>query len=260
MKLYLDLIFFLNFSFDFILLYTVKKILRRNTKIKRLVLAAFIGALSIFLLFLKTNNFILFLFKIFISIIMIIISFSYKDIHYTFKNLIYLYIVSIVLGGSLYFLNCSFSYKNEGIIFYHNGLSINVIVLFMISPFILYTYIKESKSLKTKYNQLYELKITLKNKKDIHLTAFLDTGNTLKDPFLKRPIIITNKIDIKGNYILVPFYTILNESYLKCYEIEKAYIKGIGEVKNVLLGISPKPIVMEGVDCIIGPNILGGII
>ena len=145
MKLYLDLIFFLNFSFDFILLYTVKKILRRNTKIKRLVLAAFIGALSIFLLFLKTNNFILFLFKIFISIIMIIISFSYKDIHYTFKNLIYLYIVSIVLGGSLYFLNCSFSYKNEGIIFYHNGLSINVIVLFMIAPFILYTYIKESK-------------------------------------------------------------------------------------------------------------------
>lgn len=260
MKLYLDLLFFLNFSFDFILLYTVKKILRRNVKMKRLILAAFIGAISIFLLFIKIDNITLLILKFFISIIMTLIAFSFRNMKYTLKNITYLYIVSIVLGGALYFLNCSFSYKKEGIVFYHNGLSINAIVLIMISPFILYTYIKESKNLKLKYNQLYEMEVTLKNKKSITLTAFLDTGNSLKDPFLKRPIIVTNEIDIKGNYILVPFSTILNEAYLKCYEVEKVYIKGLGEVKNVLIGISPKPIKMEGVDCIIGTNVLGGII
>jgi len=260
MKIYLDVIFLINFGFDFLLLFSVRKILRRNVKFKRLILASLIGALSIFLLFIKINNITLFLFKLVISILMILIAFSFRNLKYTLKNLLYLYILSIVLGGALYFINCSFSYKQEGIIFYHNGLSINIIILIMISPFILYTYIKESKNLKMKYNQLYEMNVTLKNKKNISLTAFLDTGNSLKDPFLKRPIIVTNEIDISGNYILVPFSTILNESFLKCYEVEKVYIKGLGEVKNVLLGISPKPIKMEGVDCIIGTNVLGGII
>lgn len=260
MKIYLDIILLINFSFDFLLLYSVKRILRRNINLKRILLASLIGALSIFLLFIKINNITLFILKILISILMVLIAFSFRNLKYTLKNLMYLYIVSIILGGGLYFLNCSFSYKNEGIIFYHNGFSINIVVLIIIAPFILYTYIKESKNLKIKYNQLYEMEITLKNKKNINLTAFLDTGNSLKDPFLKRPIIVTNEIDITGNYILVPFSTILNESYLKCYEVEKVYIKGLGEIRNVLLGISPRPIKMEGVDCIIGTNILGGII
>lgn len=260
MKIYLDIIFLINFCFDFILLNAVKIILRRNAKITRLILASLIGATSVFILFISINNITLFILKFIISIMMTLIAFSFRNIKYTLKNVLYLYIVSVLLGGALYFINCSFSYKKEGLVFYHNGLSINIIVLIIISPFILYTYIKESKNLKIKYNQLYEIVVTLKNKKNINLTAFLDTGNSLKDPFLKRPIIVTNEIDIMGNYILVPFSTILNESYLKCYEVEKVYIKGFGEVRNILLGISPRPIKMEGVDCIIGTNVLGGII
>jgi len=260
MKIYLDVIFLINFCFDFILLYTVKILLRRNVKINKIILSSIIGATSIFILFVDINNVTLFILKFIISIIMVLIAFSFRSVKYTLKNILYLYIVSILLGGALYFVNCTFSYKQEGLVFYHNGLSINVVVLIIISPFILYTYIKESKNLKIKYNQLYEIEVTLKNKKNINLTAFLDTGNSLKDPYLKRPIIVTNEIDIKENYILVPFSTILNESYLKCYEVEKINIKGLGEVKNILLGISPKPIKMEGVDCIIGTNVLGGII
>jgi stage II sporulation protein GA (sporulation sigma-E factor processing peptidase) len=223
-------------------------------------MGAMIGALSIFLLFLHLNSFTLFLFKIGISILMILISFSYQNFRYTARNFVYLYMVSIVLGGFLYFLNCEFSYKQEGIFFYHNGLSINAIVLIMISPIVLYTYIKEAKGLKQNYNFLYEMEITLKNKKTISMTAFLDTGNRLTDPYSNRPIIIADesKIKIDGNYILVPFRTVIKEDYLKCYEIEKLIIKGIGEVKNILIGISPNPIHMEGVDCIIGTKLLEG--
>lgn len=260
MKLYLDLLFCLNFSFDFLLLYTVKKVLKRNVRVKRIILAASVGALSIGLLFLKLNNLSLFMFKVGISILMILIAFSYQNIRYTVKNFLYLYMVSIVLGGFLYFLNCEFSYKQEGIFFYHDGLSINVIVLIMISPIVLYTYIKEAKELKQKYNYLYEMEVTLKNNKNILMTAFLDTGNRLTDPYLNRPIIVvdSSKLKIDDNYILVPFNTVIKEDYLKCYEIEKISIKGIGEVRNILIGISPNPIKMEGVDCIIGTKVLEG--
>ncbi len=143
MTLYLDLIFFLNFSFDFLLLLSVSVLLRRNAKIRRIILGAIIGSISIFVLFIKLNSIQLFIIKFVISIIMILISFGYKNIKYTLKNLLYLYTSSIMLGGFLYYLNVEFSYKQEGLIFYHSGLSINYIFLVILSPIIIYTYVRQ---------------------------------------------------------------------------------------------------------------------
>lgn len=170
----------------------------------------------------------------------------------------YLYLVSIVMGGALYFINVQFSYKQEGILFYHNGFSINVFILLMITPFILYTYSKEMKSYKTKYTDLYEIEIVLKNGQILKKTAFLDTGNRLTDS-LDRPIIIMNALEkvLEENYILIPFRTIENSANLKCFEVEKIKING-EEKRKILLGISPTPIQMEGVDCIIGKKVLEG--
>ena len=53
MKIYLDYVFFINFIFDFILLFTTKVLLKRNVKIKRIILGSFIGTFSIFILFIK---------------------------------------------------------------------------------------------------------------------------------------------------------------------------------------------------------------
>ena len=142
MKIYLDAIFMLNFCFDFILLLSVSIILRRNISIKRLLLGSFIGGLSIFILFIKINNFELFILKFIISLIMLLITFKYRNLKYTLRNLGFLYMNSIILGGFLYFLNVQFSYKQEGLVFYHNGLSVNFIFLVIISPIIIYIYIR----------------------------------------------------------------------------------------------------------------------
>ena len=69
MKIYVDLVLFLNFFFDFLLLLATSLILRRNVNIKRILLGALIGSLSIFLLFVSINSFTLFLIKILISIL-----------------------------------------------------------------------------------------------------------------------------------------------------------------------------------------------
>ena len=136
MKIYLDLVLFINFMFDLLLLITVKIVLKRNIKWYRLLLGSLIGSLSIFFLFLKLTTISLFLLKIIISCVMIVITFGFKNKTYFFKNLVYLYFVSIILGGFLYYLNLEFSYENIGLIFFHNGFSINFILLLILSPII----------------------------------------------------------------------------------------------------------------------------
>ena len=90
-KIYLDLVMILNFFLDFILLLTVSLILKRNIKITKIIIGAFIGGLSIIFLFLNINSLILFIFKLIISILMVLITFGFRSIKYTLINLLYLY-------------------------------------------------------------------------------------------------------------------------------------------------------------------------
>lgn len=255
MKIYLDVLFGINFFFDFLLLLIVSILLKRNIKVRRLLLGAFIGGLSIFLLFIKVNSIQLFLLKFFISIIMIISTFSFKNLNYTLKNISYLYLVSIILGGALYFINIQFSYKQEGLVFYHNGLSPNIIVIMILSPFILWYYLSQHKLLKQNYSLHYKVDIYLKDHTKLKLNGFLDTGNQLFDPYLHRPIIMINKGILKNSmlkeYILVEASTINHKSFIKCIEIDKVCIEGVGEFKNILLGIMNRAFHMEGIDCIL---------
>lgn len=256
MKVYLDYVFFLNFSFDFLLLLTVSIILRRNIPIKRIILGALVGGISIFLLFIKLNSIQLFLLKLMISILMIIVTFSYKNIRYTIKNISYLYLSSIVLGGALYLLNIQFSYSNEGLIFYHNGLSINVIVLVILSPFILYTYIKQTLQLKNTYSQHHRVNITYHGK-IIKLNAFLDTGNQLVDPITKLPVVIIQDTMIRSptDFILVPYQTVSGPSMMRCLKADSIEIDGKIIQQKFLLGLT-KNLNMEGIDCILNPILM----
>ncbi len=263
MKIYIDLLFFINFAFDFLLLLTTSIILKRNASINRILISSFIGGLSLLVLFININTIELFIFKIIISILMIIVAFSYKNIRYTIKNLLYFYTSSIVLGGFLYYLNIEFSYKHEGIIFYHNGLSINYIILIILSPIILYLYIRQFKSFKTYYNKYYEIKIYLDNNKIISATAYLDTGNTLCDPYFNYPVILLNKkkmiYDINEfGMILVPYKTITEENILNCIKVKRIDIKGVGIKEKVLLGLIEDNIKIDGIDCILNNKLMEG--
>ncbi len=136
MKVYVDLIFFLNFYLDFLLLMTTSVTLKRNTSIKRLLYGTFIGSSSIFFLFYNVNSILLFCFKLLIAILMMISTFQYKNLKYTLNKLGYFYMISVVLGGFLYYLNLEFSYTHVGLIFIHKGISINILFFIIISPII----------------------------------------------------------------------------------------------------------------------------
>lgn len=251
MKIYVDLVLFLNFAFDFVLLLSVSILLRRMISINRILIGAFIGSLSILLLFIEINSLELFFLKIVVSILMILVSFGFKSFKYFLKNIGYFYMASIVLGGFLYFLNVQFSYKQEGLVFFHEGLSINFIFLIIFSPIIIYIYIKQGLNLKNNYSKYHKVKMYLDDQK-IECVGYVDTGNKVVDPYGKRKVIFMNKeLDLNKKFIIVPYQTIDNEGFIKCFKIKKLEIDNKEVSDKFLVSFINKKINIDGVDCIL---------
>lgn len=241
MKIYLDLVFLLNFCYDLLLLITIDLTLKRHIKFIRLIFASLIGALSLVILFIPLSKTLLFLLKILVSIIMSIIAFGYKNMKYTLTNLMYLYMCSIILGGFLYLLNLELSYKHEGLVFYFDGLSINYILLLLVGPIILFLYIKEHIKYKSAYNFNCKVEIVFLNNKTLCLNGFIDSGNKLRDPITKKYVILVSKKILASNInirspIYVPYRGVNKSGVVKCFKIK--YLKVNGYIlNNYLVGI-----------------------
>ncbi len=255
MKVYIDYVMFINFMLDFILLLGVSIIIKRRVSIKRVIVGAFIGGLSILGLFIPMNNVILFIFKLLISIIMTIITFKFKNIKYTIINLLYLYMLSIFLGGFLYFLNDQFS-KRIGLVFINNGFSITIIFILIISPIVIYLYTRQLKSIKNIYNNYMNVSIYYKDKY-ITCTGYMDSGNNLS--YLGNNVILLDKrefiFDIE-KYMFVPLITVSGSSIVKCFKPTKVVINN-KVYKKILVGIIDD-IGIDNVDVILNNN-LGGL-
>lgn len=261
MKVYLDLIFITNFLFDFIILLAVSFILKRNTKLYKILLGSLFGSITLLILFVRMNNIELFIFKFIISIFMTLITFNYRDLRYTLKNIYYLYLISIILGGFLYFINIQISTSNKGLLFVTSDISLNVFISIVLSIIMLWSYIKQMKELKTNNNKYYKICIEFLDKTKCYMNAFLDTGNKLIDPYKKRSIILVNdnliNEKLKEKIVLVPYYTTSGEGLLKCIKISKIYIDGVLCKKRCLIGLTNN-IKLDGVDCILNEKMLEG--
>lgn len=258
---YIDVVLLLNFLIDLILIFSVALILRRKTNLVKIIRGGLFGSLSIISLLFNINSFWLIIFRFIIAIIIVIIVFGYKDIKFTIRNVFYLYTSSVVLGGVLYMLELELCYKNKGMLFYHNGLELNFSVLLLLSPIIIFFYVKQARELKENYSKYYNIDVYLKNGNVLELNAFLDTGNKLIDPYFKRPIILINKdiIDFSyndDNILIVPYDSLNNHGLLKCIIPDKIYIDNVGIRNNFLIGLSEDDIKIDGIDCILNSKLL----
>lgn len=201
------------------------------------------------------NSIMLFIFKLITSIIMVIITFRFINIRYTFINLIYLYILSIFLGGFLYFLNNQFCIKRKGLVFINNGFRITILFILIISPVVIYLYIKQSRSFKNIYNNYMNVSIYYKNNY-IDCIGYTDSGNNLS--YLGRNVILLDKrkmiFDVE-KYLYIPLTTVTGDSIIKAFKPDKVVIND-NMCKKVLVGIVEN-IGMDGVDVILNNNIGG---
>ena len=243
MKIYIDLFFMFNLIIDVIIIMGTSILLKRKTSIIRIIIASTIG--SIASLFLFTN-----IDKIFIEIISIIImsliSFGYRSLIYTIRNILYIYLLSTLLGGLLYLFNI----KIDNSFLYYG-------VVIIISTEVTILYVKELKKIKNNYNNYYNVSIYF-DEDILSLVGFVDTGNNLYDPYKHRPIILVNKKYEKGDkYILVPYHTLSGDGLLKC--IKPKYICINNQIiNNVLIGFSDNINLIDGVDVILHKKVMKG--
>ena len=255
MKVYVDLVMIVNFILDFILLLGVSMLLKRNVNLKRVIFGSFIGGLSIIILFIPMNVITIFIFKFITSIIMVLITFKFKSFRYTFMNLMYLYILSIFLGGFLYLLNDQFCIKKKGLVFINNGFSITIIFILTISPIVIYLYVKQERNFRNIYNNYMNVFIYYSNKK-LDCIGYMDSGNNLS--YLNNKVILLDKrkmiFDVE-KYLYIPLTTVSGNGIIKAFKPDKVVIND-NICKKVLVGIIDN-IGIDGVDVILNNN-LGG--
>lgn len=246
MEMYIDLFFIFNVIMDYIIIMSTNILLKRRTSYIRMILSSLIGGISSLVLFTSLNKIVI---EIVSIIIMVLISFGYKGIRYLINNILYMYILSTLLGGIIYLFNIKVS----------NSMFLTYLIIIVISIEIMLLYIKENKKMRSIYNNYYKVDIYFKDREKLSLIGFVDTGNNLYDPYKKRPVIIVhNKYIKEDKYILVPYHTINGNGLLKCIKPDIIFIDGIGYKGNVLIGFSDSFNFGDGVDVILHKDIMKG--
>lgn len=246
MKMYIDLFFIFNVIMDYIIIMSTNILLKRTTSYIRMILSSLIGGISSLVLFTSLNKIVI---EIVSIVIMVLISFGYKGIRYLINNILYMYILSTLLGGIIYLFNIKVS----------NSMFLTYLIIIVISIEIMLLYIKENKKMRSIYNNYYKVDIYFKDREKLSLIGFVDTGNNLYDPYKKRPVIIVhNKYIKEDKYILVPYHTINGNGLLKCIKPDIIFIDGIGYKGNVLIGFSDSFNFGDGVDVILHKDIMKG--
>ena len=259
MEIYLDLLLLFNTLFDFVLFYSVDYILRRNCGLKRMLFTSVLGNVSILLLGL--NGILLIILKLLLAIVLNIICFGFKDIRYLFKNVTYFYLMSMLMGGVVYFFDSQFMWGEEGLLTVESGLFKYLIVIF-ISVLCIYLYLFKFKDMKNNYSSYYNCLVYLDDNNCLRMSGFLDTGNKLRDPYTNRNIILINK-NVLGNFkicnpIYVPYNSLNNHGLLECFKVKKIVIDG-KESSDFLVGISEEQMFIDGIDCILNTRLMEGL-
>ena len=246
MEIYIDLFFLFNVIMDGIIIISTSILLKRKTNIFRIIISSLVGGISSLLMFTSINKLVIEVVSVFV---IVLIAFKYKDIRYTIKNIFYMYILSVLLGGLIYLFNIRVT----------TNVLVTYFIIIIISVEVMILYIKEIKKMKNIYNNNYKVDITFKDGDKLSLIGFVDTGNNLYDPYKKRPIIlVSNKYKKEDNFILVPYYTAGGEGILKCIKPDIVFVESVGCRKNVLIGFSDSPKLIDGVDVILHKDLMKG--
>lgn len=270
MTLYVDIIFLENVFMNSIILLATGIILKDKTKIIRNLISSSIGAVYAIIIYtshieLYSNIFL----KIMLSLVIVYISFKPQNTKSMLKHIIIFYLTSFTFGGVafalLYFI------RPQDILFQNGVLAgtypIKMILAGGIVGFaIVVISFKNIKGKLNKKDMYCNVKLCERENKKV-ITAIIDTGNFLKDPITKIPVIVAeiNSLDglfpseilhnaskiINGGDIdlgeyaskirVIPFKSLGKDNGLLLgIKIDKAYIEyqdNVHEIKNIIVGI-----------------------
>lgn len=238
------------------------KICGKKIVTKRIVLSAFIGAMGSLSIFLTVNNSIVI---VILVLLMILTMFEIQSFIQFLRYLSIFFIVNFMFAGFMFAISIFLNPKN---ILFYNGIvyfdisTIGLIVGISISYLIitLFNYILSGMQVKVEnYNIIIEA-----FEQRIELKGIMDTGNSLKDPFSGKPVVVCDlkslqsilplqmlELVSKGvdaqletmvsNIRYIPFHTANGSSMMCCFEPTKLILQKEDKkyrVEHVYIGIT----------------------
>ena len=199
MVIYWDVLIIENFCINYFLLYVTFKTIKKRISILKTCMSALLGSLYVLTIF--SPYYYIFeniIFKIVVSILMIIIVSRVKGVLELIKIELIFISYSMLIAGMFLFLEMDAK----------NIIGLNIqnfqIKYLIITILILYTffdrivfYIKHRKLLN---NYIYDVDITYNNS-TVSISAFFDTGNDLRELVTNLPIIIVEKNKLSNIHV-----------------------------------------------------------
>ncbi len=199
LEVYIDLVFGVNLIMDYLLLVMMQKLIKKNSKTGRKILAAILGGLgACFSIMVPVfrSGIIMMLFGVLLAGCMLKIAFSYDTMKALARDILVYYAITFLVGGILNYL---YYYTSAG--YYITEFmkmlpsrSLNffyLICFFAIAGGFIHLVKRVFIQMKGTRELFYNVELVFGEKKII-CKGFLDTGNHLREPVSRRPVVIAD--------------------------------------------------------------------
>lgn len=243
MTVYLDIVLIENILMNYIILFATGYIQKLQMKQVRIIISSFFGGIYAILSYLNiipiySNLFM----KILLSIIMVYIAFNVQGVRKMCKSILLFYLTSFVMGGCA--LALLYVVNPESIVF-QNGVLIGTYPMKMtlVAGIVGFVVIQISfhinKRQVRKKDMIGKIEISI-NKIKTELKAYVDSGNMLKEPITKEPVIIVEKDKLQG-LANIDFEEIWGGDNKRDNTLKFRIIpfNSIGNQNGILVGIKP---------------------
>lgn len=270
MTIYIDVVLLENIILNYIILISTATISKSKYYFYRMAISSVIGGIfSILNYIIEISNLGSVILKIFISILMIIISFKVYTFFKIIKKLIFFYLVSFTFGGIAFML--LFLINPNNVKFVENQLTgtypLKIVILAGAVGFIIISGV--SIVIKNKINKkemICDLEIFY-NGKNKKIKTMIDTGNLLKEPISKNDVIIVEKDSLKelvSKEILENIAFIVNGKWIDSIDVHSYKFKiipfsSLGKDNGILIGFKPDYIKIYNENEVIRNDVLIGI-
>lgn len=269
MTIYLDIVLLENIFMNYIIISATSIILKKQMKLFKFILSSTIGSIyAVFSYISNTQIYSSLILKILLSISMVYIAFNPKNIKVLLKELMIFYLTSFTFGGVsfalIYFLKPQNILIRNGVLI--GTYPIKIIMAGGIVGFIVITLSFKLIKAKISRKDIYcTINIEI-NGKSASTKAIIDTGNFLKDPISKLPVIVVQKNVLKGcipENILENLENIITGKDIDLGDFSSRIrfipFNSLGKENGILLGIKVEEIVIkkDGTDFIVKDVIIG---
>lgn len=252
-----------NFIINFLILYTTKIVSKNKKPNKHIVIGTIIGTLYSLVFFYPALLFLTKpIMKFILSLLIVKITFNSKTIKKYFYEFLVFYIVSFIFAGVIVGISWNFKLpssllqeKNLLEMFNMKYIIIGIILAIIIIR-IVFSY-THRKNMKNEY--IYEVEIYFGDK-FIKVTALVDTGNSLVDPFSRKPVFVVELDKIRE---FIP--TKVSDAVLKISQSSSSFqeilddldkefplipipFKSIGNEGGIILGFKPDYIIVKSLE------------